>query len=127
MIRYLLDTDIVIYALTGQFPQMRPRFEARAPSEVAVSAVTFAELALGAANGRPPAEDVLKAFAALYPVIPFGEAAARVYATLPFRRARFDRLLAAHALSIGAVVVSNNEADFADVPGLAVENWTIAD
>lgn len=127
MIRYLLDTDIVIYALTGQFPHMRPRFESRAPGEVGVSAVTFAELALGTADGKPPTDDALEAFAALYSVVPFDEAAARVYATLPFRRARFDRLLAAHALSIGAVVVSNNEADFADVPGLAIENWTRGD
>ena len=37
----------------------------------------------------------------------------------------FDRLLAAHALSIGATVVTNNEFDFADVPGLKVENWTV--
>ena len=53
------------------------------------------------------------------------EAAAREYAKLPFKRARFDRLLAAHALSIGATVVTNNEADFADVPGLKIENWTV--
>ena len=38
----------------------------------------------------------------------------------------FDRLLAAHALSIGAIVVTNNEADFTDVPGLMIENWTNA-
>ena len=36
-----------------------------------------------------------------------------------------DRLLAAHALSIGATIVTNNEGDFADIPGLKVENWTL--
>jgi hypothetical protein len=56
---------------------------------------------------------------------PFDEPAARAYAGLPFKRARFDRLLTVHALSLGAVVVPNNEADFADVPGLVVENWTL--
>ena len=44
---------------------------------------------------------------------------------LPFKRARFDRLLAAHALSLGVTIITNNEADFADVPELAVENWTL--
>ncbi|PMZ78725.1 VapC toxin family PIN domain ribonuclease, partial [Pseudomonas sp. FW306-2-11AD] len=52
--------------------------------------------------------------------------AAREYARLPFKRARFDRLLAAHALSLGATIVTNNEADFADVPGLRVENWSVS-
>ena len=46
-------------------------------------------------------------------------------AHVSFYGARFDRLLAAHALSIGATVVTNNEADFADVPGLKIENWTV--
>ena len=44
---------------------------------------------------------------------------------LPFKRARFDRLLAAHALSLGVTIITNNESDFADVPGLTVENWTL--
>ena len=50
---------------------------------------------------------------------------ARAYATLRFRRASYDRLIAAHALSLGLTVVTDNEADFADVPGLKVENWTV--
>lgn len=73
--------------------------------------------------GKPPPAEVLDAFVAAIPMLAFDEAAAKEYAKLPFKRARFDRLLAAHALSIGATVITNNEADFADVPGLAVENW----
>jgi tRNA(fMet)-specific endonuclease VapC len=59
-------------------------------------------------------------------MLPFDEAAARAYARLPFKRARFHRLLAAHALSIGAAVVTGNVTDFADIPGLQVEDWTTA-
>jgi tRNA(fMet)-specific endonuclease VapC len=43
---------------------------------------------------------------------------------LPFRRASYDRLIAAHALSLDLTLITNNEGDFADVPGLRVENWT---
>lgn len=60
------------------------------------------------------------------PILSFDDAAAREYARLPFKRARFDRLLAAHALSLRATIVTNNEADFADVPGLRVENWSVS-
>ena len=44
---------------------------------------------------------------------------------MPFKRARFDRLVAAHALSLDLGIVTNNIVDFADVPGLRVENWTL--
>ena len=94
------------------------------PGEIAISAISFAEVSLGTWNGKPPRQDVLDAFLRVIPAIPFDQAAAQEYARLPFRRARFDRLLAAHALSIGATVVTNNEEDFADVAGLIVENWT---
>ena len=67
---------------------------------------------------------MLYAFVRAIPLLAFDEAAARAYAHLPFKRARFDRLLAAHALSIGATIITNNEVDFADVAGLKIENWT---
>src|SRR3546814_4031007 len=74
-----------------------------APGDIAISAISFAEVALGTHNGKPPPTEVLDAFLAVIPMLPFDEAAARAYAGLPFRRARFDRLLAAHALSLDAV------------------------
>jgi tRNA(fMet)-specific endonuclease VapC len=122
---YLLDTDCAIYAMMGTHPPLRERLGACEPGQVAISAVNFAEIAMGASLGHPPDRAVVEDFASVVPILPFDEPAARAYATLPFKRARFDRLLAAHALSLGAVVVTNNEADFADVPGLVVENWTL--
>ncbi|HYZ49124.1 MAG TPA: PIN domain-containing protein, partial [Sphingomonas sp.] len=63
-------------------------------------------------------------FLASVEVFPFDAAAARTYARLPFRGGSFDRLIAAHALALGLVLVTNNERDFVDVPNLLVENWT---
>ncbi|MEI5579508.1 PIN domain-containing protein, partial [Streptomyces brasiliscabiei] len=68
---------------------------------------------MGENFGHPPDREVIEDFVSVIPILPFDEAAAREYARMPFKRARFDRLLAAHALSIGATVVTNNEADFA--------------
>ena len=124
MIRFLIDSDCAVYAMTAQFPMLGERLSNCEPGEVAISAVNYAEVVLGSEKGKPPPPEVLDAFIRAIPVLPFDEAAARAYAALPFKRARFDRLLAAHALSLGATVITNNEADFADVPGLAVENWT---
>ena len=125
MIRYLIDSDCAIYAMAGDYPALGARLSACASDEVAISAISFAEIALGSEQGKPPPPNVLEAFVRRIPIIPFDEAAARAYGKLPFKRARFDRLLAAHALSIGATVVTNNEGDFADVPGLRIENWTV--
>lgn len=125
MSRYLIDTDCAVYAMTAQFPALGKRLSNCAPGEAAISAVSFAEVALGSELGKPPPTEVLEAFVRVIPILPFDEAAAREYARLPFKRARFDRLLAAHALSIDATVITNNEADFTDVPGLKVENWTL--
>lgn len=124
MIRYLVDTDSAVYATSGAYPVMRARFEGRMPGEIAISAISYAEIAYGTHAGKPPTAEVLAAFVRAIPIVEFDAAAAREYARLPFKRARFDRLLAAHALSLGATIITNNEADFADLPGLKVENWT---
>ncbi len=122
---FLLDTDCSIYAMLGTHPRLRARLAECEPEEVAISAISFAEILMGENRGYPPDQDAIEDFLSVVPLLPFDEAAARAYAKLPFKRARFDRLLAAHALSIGAIVITNNEADFADVPGLTIENWTI--
>ncbi len=123
MIRYLIDANTAIYALSSDSSPLTRRLAECGLGEVAISAISFAEVAIGVNQGKPPPPEALEAFIAAIPLVPFDEAAAREYARLPFKRARFDRLLAAHALSIGAIIVTNNEADFADVQGLRVENW----
>jgi tRNA(fMet)-specific endonuclease VapC len=111
--------------MDGGYPILRQRLEACTPGEVAISVISFAEVAYGSYVGKPPSPKLLEAFVSAVPLASFDEAAAREYARLPFKRARFDRFLAAHALSLGVTVVTNNESDFADVPGLKVENWTV--
>lgn len=122
--RYLIDADCAIYAMDARYPALRARLGQCDPGEVGISAISFAEIALGVALAKPPSPRALDRFIATIPLAPFDEAAARAYARLPFKRARFDRLLAAHALSMQATVITRNTGDFRDVPGLRVEDWT---
>lgn len=125
MIRYLIDANCAVYAMDVGNDVLKSRLSQCVAGEVGFSVISFAEVAYGTQIGKPPPPGVLEAFIAAIPLLPFDEPAAREYARLPFKRARFDRLLAAHALSIGAIIVTNKEDDFADVPGLRVENWTV--
>jgi tRNA(fMet)-specific endonuclease VapC len=125
VIRYLIDANSVVHAMDVGHEQLTARIAECFPGEIAMSVISYAEVAYGTYVGGPPSPEVLEAFVAAVPLAPFDEAAAREYAKLPVKGARFDRFLAAHALSIGAVVITNNEGDFADLPGLKVENWTV--
>ena len=125
MIRYLIDANSAVYAMDIGNDRLVERIAECEDGELAISVISYAEVVYGTYVGEPPPPEVLEAFLKAVPLVPFDEVAAREYAGLPFKRARFDRLLAAHALSIGATVVTNNEADFSDVPGLKVENWTV--
>lgn len=121
--RFLLDSDICIYALLGRSEVLRRRLGEQPEGMVAVSAVSLAEVGVGYGAAIDDADE-LKALLAEVEVLPFDESAARAYAALPFRRGSFDRLIAAHAIATGRTLVTNNEADFSDVPQLRVENWT---
>jgi tRNA(fMet)-specific endonuclease VapC len=123
--RYLLDANIVIFVLSGQHPIIRARMAECSETDFVTSSIVYAEVALGSVNGKRPPFDVLERFARAVPVLDFDRLAARAYATLPFKRANYDRLIAAHALSRDLIVVTDNLSHFADVPGLRVENWTV--
>lgn len=123
--RYLIDTNCCILLFAGVHPMLADRVGALDEGMVGLSTIVLAELALGAAAGKEPSSQALDRLIGIFPVLPFDEAAARAYARLPFKPGRFDRLLAAHALSLDLTVITNNERDFSDIAGLKVENWTI--
>lgn len=122
----MLDANIVIRMLSHQGEALRRRLADCAEGDLVTSSVAFAEVALGSANGKPPPPERLEPFAEEVAIVPFDQGAARAYAKLPFRRGSYDRLIAAHALSLGLTLVTDNVRHFADIPGLRVENWMAA-
>ncbi len=123
--KYLLDSNIIIKLTMDLSPPLRRRASECDTDDMVTSVIAFAEVLHGSVNEKPPPAEQLAAFSQRVEVLNFDIAAARAYAHLPFKRASYDRLIAAHALSLGLTVVTDNVRDFADVPGLVVENWTV--
>ncbi len=128
---FMLDTDICIYLINERDEGLRERFEANA-SGICISAITHAELRFGAAHSAHVQENAreLEAFCLDLDILPFDAAAGVHYGEIRqtlVRRGRpigaNDLLIAAHARSTGATLVTNNEGEFGRVPGLRTENW----
>lgn len=129
--RYLLDTNICIHLIQRHPPDLLRRFQEFDHGDLVISVVTLAELRHGVERDpgiKPAAERALDNLLAYLPVLPLDNAVAVQYgvfaaAVRDRRRDALDRLIAAHAASLGLTLVTNNEADFKDYPGLLVENW----
>lgn len=120
--RFLLDTNILVYLIAGERDLLRDRVQQHEPGTIVTSTLCVAEALYGITD-----DDQKMALDRLLTVIeplPFGMPEARRFPDVPFRRGKLDRVIAAHALATGLTIVTNNEADFADIPGLAIENWT---
>lgn len=122
--RFLLDTNIVIFVLDAARPALRARIESLAVGSLVTSTVVLAEVLRGIPGDDHRTLARLQQLLMLAPALPFDDRAARTYARLPFARGRFDRLIAAHALSMALCVVTANLRDFADISDLRVEDWT---
>jgi tRNA(fMet)-specific endonuclease VapC len=120
---FLLDTNICIYLLEGKSRVAADRISDCPVGQVVTSAIVYAEVMIGAV--RLDRVNEALAFFDQISVVSFDNLAGDVYSQLPFKRSSYDRLIAANALALGLILVTNNEADFADVPGLKTENWTI--
>ena len=129
---YMLDTNTCIYVLKERSQRLRHRF--KVTPALCISVVTYAELCFGIENSaaavRGARWEQLAAFTRLLLIEPLGEEAGRHYGRLcaSLRRQGLpignnDLFIAAHALSLGAVLVTNNEREFGRVPDLTVENW----
>jgi tRNA(fMet)-specific endonuclease VapC len=130
-VKYLLDTNICIYIINERPMQVLDRFRRLATSELGISSVTVAELAFGVAkSGSVRNRVALQTFLVPLEVAPFDLAAALTYGDVRAELERrgqpigpLDLQIAAHALSLNATVVTNNEREFRKVVGLNVENW----
>ncbi|MFT4247286.1 MAG: PIN domain-containing protein [Pseudomonas sp.] len=129
--RYLLDTNICIYIISRRPPGVFAHFDGLRAGEVGISSITGAELDYGVSkSGSPRNRQALDKFLAPLDVLPFDEAAMRRYGDLRSGLERqgtpigaLDLLIAAHALALDVVLVSNNLREFERVPGLRLENW----
>ncbi len=131
MLRYLLDTHIVIYVLKRRPVEVLSTFNANA-SRMAMSSITLAELLHGAEKSSRVSENLaaIEDFCSRLEVLPYGPKAAQHYGAI---RAALEKLgqpigvndmhIAAHARSEGLVLVTNNLAEFERVPALETENW----
>lgn len=126
----MLDADTVSYAIRGQ-GRVAARLLDHRPSDLCLSSITLAELRFGVEAKRSrKLRNAIAAFAKDVYVAPFDDTAAERFGVVAAALAgrgkpigTFDTLLAAHALSLGVTVVTNNTKHFRQVPGLKVENW----
>lgn len=129
--RYLLDTNTCIYIINRRPPQVFAHFEGLRYGEVGVSSITGAELAFGVAkSGSARNRQALEKFLAPLELLPFDADAMHAYGPLRAELQRrgqpigaLDMLIAAHALALGAKLVTNNLDEFRRVPGLECDNW----
>jgi tRNA(fMet)-specific endonuclease VapC len=129
--RYLLDTNTCITIINRRPPQVFVRFEGLRYGEVGVSSITGAELAFGVAqSGSARNRQALEKFLAPLELLPFDADAMHAYGPLRAELQRrgqpigaLDMLIAAHALALGATLVTNHLDEFRRVPGLVCDNW----
>ena len=132
MIRYLLDTNACIELIRKRSGRVLSHLREQPVGSVGMSSITLGELYYGVARSADPERNriALTQFCAPIALLPFDDRAAAAYgpARADLERSGFpagplDTLIAAHALSIRAVLVTDNEREFRRVRGLEVENW----
>lgn len=134
---YMLDTNACIHLLTDRYPDYQHRILEKLealPSDtpVLLSSIVVFELSYGVQKSRwrTANREVLREFLLDFQISPFDESAAQVAGDVRADLERqgkpigpMDTLIAAHALSLGATLVSHNTAEFSRVKGLKLENW----
>ena len=131
MLKYLLDTNIVIYTMKNRPLRVRRAFKAH-QGRMGISSVTLGELVFGAEHSQQVERNLsdIEALTARLEVLPFDEAAAYHFGQIRaelYRRGRpigpYDMMIAGHARACGLKLVTNNAKEFERVQGLIIENW----
>ena len=131
MLKYMLDTNIVIYTLKNRPAKVRKLFE-KHHGQMCLSSVTWGELVYGAEKSARIEHNlaVLEAFAARLKIAKFDTLAATHFGQVRAELSRqgkiigpYDMMIAGHSRSLGLVLITNNVQEFERTPGLRVQNW----
>jgi tRNA(fMet)-specific endonuclease VapC len=130
--KYMLDTNICIYIIKKKPEDVFTSFSKFKPGDICISSITLAELEYGVSKSMYKMRNkiALTGFLAPLSILPFSENAARVFGEIRAGLERegrviggYDMLIAAHALSEGLILVTNNISEFERISQLLVENW----
>lgn len=136
MSKILLDTDTCIYIINNKPLHVRRHFQKYEIGDIAISSITLSELIFGIEKSKYKEENkkALQNFLNPLDILDFGYEESLVYGKLRAKLEKeknligsMDMLIASHALSLGLILVTNNEKDFKRVEGLKVENWVKKD
>ena len=131
--KYMLDTNICIYIIKQKPKNVIRRFKEAKISEIGVSSITLSELEYGVMKSAKPEQNrmALAQFIAPIETPSYDDAAAQHYGEIRAYLERqgtpigsFDMLIAAHALSLKSILITNNETEYKRVSNLKIENWT---
>ncbi|MFA6572006.1 MAG: type II toxin-antitoxin system VapC family toxin [Bacteroidota bacterium] len=130
--KYLLDTNICIYIIKKQYPEVLSKLTSVGFSKISISTITIAELEYGVANSQKSmeAQTALLEFLMPFDTLDFNSAAASYYGRIRKELkdkatpiSDMDMLIAAIAMANELTLVTNNEKEFKRISGLKVENW----
>jgi len=131
MLKYLLDTNTVIYTIKNRPAKLREIFQ-RCDGQMAISSITWGELVYGAERSSRPEQNYedIEGLAARLELLEFDETAAAHFGQIRaelYNEGKpigpYDMQIAGHARSRGLTLVTNSEREFSRVSGLRVENW----
>ena len=134
MIKYMLDTNIIVYAINKRSDAVISNMLKHEPEEICISAITMAELEYGILHSSKPERNriALMMFLAEISIIPFDSKAAYDYGeirqdlqTKGELIGANDLLIAAQAKSMGITLVTHNVREFSRVKNLQIEDWCI--
>ena len=132
--KYYLDTNIIIYALKGQYPALPEHFKEIPSQSIVIPSIVLAEIEYGArkSNNYEITMSRYKQFMDVFIKVPFSEKAAIFYGQIRSDLERRGELIGPNDLMIAAIVlaedgilVTNNVKEFERVPKLRIENWTV--
>jgi len=131
MLKYMLDTNILIYAMKNRPAHVKKSFNQH-DGQMCISSITLGELVFGAEYSQHVERNLadIEMMIAQLEVLPFGMAEANHFGRIRSELYRigqpigpYDMMIAGHARATGMILVTNNEKEFARVKGLLIENW----